>query len=321
MTHTLTGNYTLISATPAPAPGGDRGLFGGAISGGDANTIEYITISSTGNATDFGDLTVQRGWVSPTSNGINGRGVFGGGRTSPGDVLRNVIDYVTILSPGDATDFGDLTVKRLQLSSVSNNTNERGVFGGGYTTSTSNVLDYITISSSGDATNFGDLTVQSQGVSATSNGTNDRGVFAVRFSSDVIDYITISSTGNATDFGDTTATDEYLAGACSNLTNERGIFGGRDDGGSFTVAMNVIQYITISSIGNAIDFGDLTAKRVGPSTTSNGTNERGVFAGGFDNPTYVNIIDYITISSTGNATDFGDLIAVIMLSDTGTSNA
>jgi hypothetical protein len=38
-----------------------------------------------------------------------GRGVFSGG-LSTGFVISNVIDYITIATTGNATDFGDLTV-------------------------------------------------------------------------------------------------------------------------------------------------------------------------------------------------------------------
>jgi hypothetical protein len=43
-----------------------------------------------------------------------------------------------------------------------------------------------------------------------------------------------------------------LSGTSSST---RGVFGGGDDG----TILNVIQYITIASAGNALDFGDLVA--------------------------------------------------------------
>ena len=43
------------------------------------------------------------------------RGVMGGGSTN-----KNNIDYVTIATLGNATDFGDLTVGRHSLAGVSN---------------------------------------------------------------------------------------------------------------------------------------------------------------------------------------------------------
>jgi hypothetical protein len=88
-------------------------LFGGGT--GSNNVIEYITIASTGNSTDFGDLTVGRYGLSGTSNAT--RGIFGGGDTGS---LSNIIDYVTIASTGNATDFGDLTIARYALGACSN---------------------------------------------------------------------------------------------------------------------------------------------------------------------------------------------------------
>ena len=76
--------------------------------------------------------------------------------------------------------------------------------------------------------------------------------------------------------------------------------GGDDPDG----AVNVIEYITIGSTGNATDFGDLTQARTRQSGASSST--RGICAGG-DSSGKLNIIDYITIASTGDATDFGDL--------------
>ena len=48
---------------------GDKGIFGGGNTGSYVNTIEQVTISSSGNATDFGDLTESKRYPSATSNG------------------------------------------------------------------------------------------------------------------------------------------------------------------------------------------------------------------------------------------------------------
>ena len=72
------------------------------------DTIDYITISTLGNAQDFGNLTFARASMDGTSSPT--RGVFFGG-TSPtvGSPSRtNTIDYVQIMSLGNAVDFGDM---------------------------------------------------------------------------------------------------------------------------------------------------------------------------------------------------------------------
>lgn len=282
---------------------GSRGVFGGGKNGSGTlfNTIDYITIATTGNATDFGDLTgTNRMAGAACSNGT--RGVFGGGGNSFfGITVHNILDYVTIATTGNAADFGDLTVARMGLAACSNGT--RGVFGGGTTGSVSNVMDYITISTAGNAIDFGDLTSSRTGVAACSN--ESRGVFgggntASATYVNTMDYITISTTGNAADFGDLTVIRQDC-GACSSAV--RGLFAGGYSGLSPPTS-NVIEYITIATTGNATDFGDLTAPvNVAIGGTSNGT--RGVFTK--VPATAYNAIDYVTISTPGNAADFGDL--------------
>ena len=83
----------------------------------------------------------------------------------------------------------------------------------------------------------------------------------------------------------------------------RGLFGG----GYTPTAVNTIDYITIESAGNAIDFGDLTYtdNNVCSSTAS---RTRGMWFGGGTEPNLENDnINYVTIASTGDAADFGNL--------------
>ena len=74
-----------------------------------------------------------------------------------------------------------------------------------------------------------------------------------------------------------------------------------------------MDYVTIASDGNAIDFGDIV-RGTSPGSTSSST--RGIFSGGYDNTTSpaaagcTNIICYITLSTLGDAMDFGDLSEV-----------
>ena len=120
------------------------------------NTIDYVTVATTGNASDFGDLSSI--FEASASASDDTYGVIGGGRDGlqPADYL-NTIQYVTIDTPSNATDFGDLTVARAELGGCSNGT--RGAFSGGYanTNGSFNTIDYITIASTGNATDIGDL--------------------------------------------------------------------------------------------------------------------------------------------------------------------
>ena len=71
-------------------------------------TIDYITIATTGDATDFGDLTQARAYNGAVSNSI--RAVSAGGNANPVSLNTNTIDYVDITTTGNANDFGDLLV-------------------------------------------------------------------------------------------------------------------------------------------------------------------------------------------------------------------
>jgi len=283
--------------------GGARGLFGGG-NNPSVNIIDYITISTLGNAIDFGDLLASGlNNLSKLSASSSSRALFAGGYT-PGPGPINTIDFVTFSSTGNAADFGDLTRGTYNASNGVCSSSTRGIFAGGnYGVSplvNQNTIDYVTIASNGtNAADFGDLSAAKGQLATCCSST--RGVFSGGSTSpagpiyNVIEYITISTTGNVVDFGDLTSTARAVT-SCSNST--RGLFsGGFPDN-------NTIEFITIASTGNSQDFGDLTVGRSQPSSVSSST--RGVFGGG-KTPTIVNIIDYVTISTTGNASDFGDL--------------
>lgn len=248
-------------------------------------TMEYIIISTLGNAEYFGDF-YNMNRIAGTSNSSNDRGVFGGGYITFNDFMSD-IHYVTVSITTDSKDFGDLSVARARFNATSNGTNDRGVFNngsGGY-----DILDYVTITSLGNAQSFGTIT-SSYGAGFTSNLESNRGLSAAY---NGMKYITISSLGDAQSFGNM-ASGRSDTTATSNGTNNRGVVGGNG---------NLIDYVNISSLGNALDFGDLTAARNNPASTSSNENERGVFFGGSGQ----NVMDYVTISSVGNATDFGDM--------------
>jgi len=283
----------------------DALFFGGSDNISTLNVIQRISIASTGNATDFGDLSAANIYFGSCSSATRGLTGGGGGYGQGG-----LIYYVTIATAGNAQSFGNLTVSRNSLTAFSNST--RGVFAGGAvegTNSPSNTLDYVTIASVGNATDFGDLTTSGSangGVrstpaacSSTTRGIVAGGDMGVAGATNVIQYVTIASTGNATDFGDLNAiTYEF----CGFSSATRGCFAGGNAAGARS---NTIQYITIASAGNATDFGDLIVTTSELSGTSNSV--RGVIGGGAITGNVTNVIQYVTIASTGDAIDFGDL--------------
>ena len=232
-----TGDATNFGDLSAPAPNkygmmapvcnSTRGIFSGGYGTpgpfGNSNVMQYITIASTGDSINFGDLaygTTNAGGCQSST-----RGIIAGGQDP---AFKNEINFITISTLGNAADFGDLTVARRTLVGGSNAI--RGLFAGGQDTSPNadansvNVIDYITIASLGDATDFGDLTggatngkrnLMSPGCSPTrcvwpggKDGSGD--------GENVMEYVQIMSTGNAIDFGDTITDGRYGHAGCSN---------------------------------------------------------------------------------------------------------
>ena len=134
---------------------------GGWLSGGTTNVIDYVTISTTGNATDFGNLTQARGYNATSADGT--RAVCAAGLASPSPTTyTNVIDYVTIASTGNATDFGDYTAAQRVTTAAAGTT--RGLYlagDAGNSPFDPKACYYITIQTLGNTADFGDLTRQS----------------------------------------------------------------------------------------------------------------------------------------------------------------
>ena len=238
-----------------------RGILAGgyappAASPGVISTISYFNFSSNGGMNDFGDL--KNPMYSQGGCGNSTRGLSGGGMDEPSTSIpySNIVEYVTLTSTGDGTDFGNLTVGRRYLASgIASPT--RGIWhgGGAAPSGVSNIIDYVTITTLGNAKDFGDLITGRNAQTGTSNST--RGLIIsgqTPTNLNIIEYVTIATEGNGTDFGDVSNAVDY-AGACASST--RGVVAG----GQTPTKINVIEYVTIASTGNASDFGDLTVAR------------------------------------------------------------
>lgn len=296
----------IIGTISSTNTGGTRGLFGGGYATNYVNTIDYVFIASKGNATDFGDLTVTSYLLGSCASST--RGLFFGGTNAAYPNYHNTIGYVTIATAGNATDFGDLAVgtgSGVNLGPSGCSSDTRGLSMGGYYPGAKSTIQYMTIATTGNSTNFGDLTVARTYTGSFSSTT--RGICTGGYADgptyyNTIDYVTISTTGNATDFGDTSTTARYYHSGASSST--RGLICGGGFSGS-TTNSNVIDYVTIATTGNAIDFGDLSSNSNGTASTSN--KIRAIIHIGSDGTNYVNTVDEVTIATTGNSTDFGDL--------------
>ena len=267
---------------------GPRGAWGGGHHP-TRDTIDYITIATTGNAIDFGNLLSALRYVGGFSG--DGRGVFIGG-TPP---LSNVMQYITLASVGNAIDFGDLTTAQGGMGGLSSGT--RGVRIGGDLT---NVIEYVTIATPGNAVDFGDTVANQNMAAGLSNGTYGLYAGGNYPNTNTMDKITVATTGNAIDWADVLNTPFDMA-AVSNDT--RGIWMGGFSVTAQNAYLDVIHYLTIATQGNTVDFGDLLAAAANISGVTDAT--KGVTAGG--TPGVSNVIQYVNIATTGNAVDFGDL--------------
>ncbi len=288
--------------------GRGRGLLMQGYSGGEYNSIVFINIQSTGNTIDFGDTTENV--YSNVGGGNATRGIFAGGysgNNSP-DTDLNIIDYVTIATTGNAKDFGNLSNNLRYPADVSNST-RMCICGGG--APRINVIDFITIDTTGNAQDFGDL-LAVRGSSCNSVMSPTRGIVcggndAPGAKTNSMEFITIASTGNAQDFGDlsTAAAGRGAGGNCSN--NTRGVI---HLGETDATRVNTLEFVTIATLGNTTDFGDLTQQKDASSPCSNSI--RGVWFGGSTEPSgsTTNVIEFITIATTGNGQDFGDIVQV-----------
>ena len=299
--------------TSADRQPGARGVFPGGRNGGPTMTddMDYINISSTGDAQDFGDMltdTLEAGAVSSST-----RGVKFGGRTTGGAYKDNLEAY-TFASTGSIADIEDLRTATVFSSGASNET--RGLIMGGIISSSYggsysggwNNIDYITIASFGESIEFGDLSFDHVGgMNQASSPT--RGIFAGGFAphngppgqpsapalnTTKIQFVTIPTLGNSQSFGDLTGLTSYTSGASNSI---RGIYAG--DG---VTPKTDIEVINISSTGNGVKFGDLFSGRYAMAAVSSPT--RVVWAGGSG---YVDTIQYVNITTEGDAVDFGNL--------------
>ena len=191
----------------------------------------------------------------------------------------------------------------------------RGFLAGGTTSpfpTPVNTIDMITIATAGDAVNFSDLTQTVREVGGTA-ASKTRGIRAggtisgsppASTHTDTIDFITMAQQSNATDFGNLTQ-HSLSFGASTGGSETRGIFMFSMAASSPTrTVVDTIEFVTIASTGNSLDFGNLTAASQTHQCSSSPT--RTLKYGGF-NPSRSKGIEFITTASTGNAQNFGEL--------------
>ena len=135
---------TILKTNTVSGIGTEGTVFEGDIT---FDSLNYMTLPK-GNTTD----------AFPAFKGVlaaSARGVFSGGVSEPSPTRHDEIDYITIATTGNATDFGNLTAASQFPAALASNI--RGVIAGGYVhPAMVNKIDYVTIQTTGNAVNFGD---------------------------------------------------------------------------------------------------------------------------------------------------------------------
>ena len=281
-------------------------------------TLNKIEIATTANATDFGDSMVSKS--KPGVCASSTRGIFSGGQPGASPYYITDIEYVITSSGGGSNDFGDLqkgslhTLDARRGSPAGSNDSTRGLIAGGNTPGDGGArktIDSVTMASTGDSSAFGEL-VQERFDFMGGMGNGVRAVFAGGYSQttpaatffNMIDTVNVQSGGAATKFGELSAT----RGRTANTSNStRGLNMGGGPGP--TARTNIIEFITISTEGNAQDFGDLADPVLSHASCASST--RAVQVGGSIPSGGTNTMQYVTIATTGNATDFGDMTVAL----------
>ena len=279
----------------------------------DSARLEYFRGNTIG-WTEIEASNVEMSGVSGSSGSIEGRGtraIFAGGYAPSGttpNATMDTVDAFTVETLGNSIDFNNLSSTRGASAGCADATRSFCLGGVGpvlsqYSTVT-NIIEFCIFSSTADFVDFGDLS-DTQGYQAgfadKTRGVVAGGGFGY---TNVIEYITMQSSGNTVDFGDTAITNKIgNAGGLSSST--RGyILGGARYLAPDTASFNTIQVVTISTTGDATDFGDMLYANYSHGAASNAI--RGVKGSGYG-PNYTSRIEFLTLSSSGDMVYFGDL--------------
>ena len=298
----------ILSRAPEFETGGTRGVWAGGSTeppGQVFDIMDFANIETTGNLIDFGDLpsSRQEGHMGTVASKVRGFLVGGDGN------VNNIFSWVHA-STGSASDYADMNLNVKQGFGLSNSV--RGVIGAGYVSPSYNgSISYFTMASQATAVDYGDFTSATGDNKHYAGGgmcDGTRGVIVRAYDgsnyTNALEYINVMTTGNPSDFGDLSS--QHVTYTSTNANGVRGIIAGgyQPSPSNF---YNTIQFITIQTLGNTQDFGDLTTTR----SFMQGSNSKTkcVSSGGINTApvaTGINTADFIQMMTTGNAVDFGD---------------
>ena len=298
----------ILSRAPENETGGTRGVWAGGSTeppGQVFDIMDFANIETTGNLIDFGDLpsSRQESHMGTVASKVRGFLVGGDGN------VNNIFSWVHA-STGSASDYADMNLNVKQGFGLSNSV--RGVIGAGYVSPSYNgSISYFTMASQATAVDYGDFTSATGDNKHYAGGgmcDGTRGVIVKAYDgsnyTNALEYINVMTTGNPSDFGDLQSI--HVTYTSTNANGVRGIIAGgyQPSPSNF---YNTIQFITIQTLGNTQDFGDLTTTRSFMQGCNSKT--RCVYSGGINTApvaTGINTVDYIQMMSTGDAVDFGD---------------
>ncbi len=263
----------------------------GGYRGGYVNTIDKVSYTSDGNATDAGNL--RYGMQGAGSCADSTHGYVCGGSTPPGAPYYNEITKFQFSTDGDCVDLADLTNSPESTTGVNGSTH--GYICGGAAPSNVNVIQKFAFVSTANATDVGDLLSASKHRDSGTQSESYGYISGNEPRNNVIQKISFSSDGNSTDHGDLKETKNGHAGHSSS---DYGFVSGCEAPSSYQ-----IERFSFASNTTATDWADMTTLRRhggGSSSTTYGYYSGGVTSG--------NVIDKFPYASQTNSTDVGDMI-------------
>ena len=267
--------------------GGSGGSGGGGAGGGGSTGAGGIT---TGAATGVGF----------GSQKINGqRGIRFGGYP-----FTQAMDYWSVQHPANALAFADMAADQYDHFGSSDGVRCATAAGPSPTdTDKGDRVQYINFMTPANSIDWGELNVAGRHGDSLSGGSRAMHVTGYNGSANVqtMEKWNMASLGSSINYYQGKKTEAQYDFGCGS-DGVRGLtFGGEGPGGETTT----IDFFSIYSDGDAIDFGDLLSEGRGGKQLMHGA--RGFRAGGDVNNTQYDGIEVWEIGTLGNASDHGEL--------------
>jgi len=226
-------------------------------------TIDYMTAASVGTVGDAGDLdqTSREGSNQGASNGT--LCFFVGGHFGSSPYNLDSMQQMTISSTGGASGAGDIQGGATSKHTTSNGDTKFLIMGIGTAEAAKTAIDTHDFDTSGDSSAYGSVATIAMGRTASVSATNRvvTGGGYVQFGPTIIgtrmSFFPVASNAD----GDSSDEADLVVGAAGHgatSNGTRGEFYGGFASSSDGYAQSDIQKITIASLANTTDVGDLT---------------------------------------------------------------